>query len=98
MSEVPGENRFASPDQVEKFHRKSDLDSKPQAQHHSIGSSDNQASPGTHRHDGTTSQLILEGFVLTGNRGTASVAGVGALTTIIQALVQLGAVDNTTAT
>jgi hypothetical protein len=39
-------------------HRKSDLDSSQAAQHHTLGISYNQASPGDHQHDGKTSRKI----------------------------------------
>lgn len=39
-------------------HRQSDVDSNPRAQHHTLGPRRNQASPGNHIHDGTTSPKI----------------------------------------
>lgn len=67
--------------QVNIAHRQSDLDSAPHSQHHTLGSSRNQASPGNHIHDGTTSPKIgamtigtsgnnpVPAFTLTGSKG-----------------------------
>lgn len=73
-------------------HKKSDLDSATYAQHHTLGSSHTQASPGDHAHDGYTSRLILSGVTLTGAKG-----GNTALASVIAVLVLMGATDNTTA-
>lgn len=77
---------------VNKFHNKSDLDSAATAQHHTLGPRAGQSSPGPHTHDGKTSQQLLKGFTLTGAKG-----GNVALASVVAALVQLGATDNTTA-
>lgn len=39
-------------------HTQSDADSSPQSQHHTLGTARNQASPGDHNHDGTTSRKL----------------------------------------
>lgn len=80
-----------SPVVVNRFHTKSDLDSKPWAQHHSLGPRPNQASPGNHKHDGATSQFLLAGVTISGAK-----AGNTALASVIAALVKLGATDATT--
>lgn len=77
---------------VNEFHTNDDVDRDAGAHHHTLGSGSNQASPGPHRHDGTDSVQLLEGFAITGSRGTST-----AVQSIILALVQLGATDNTTA-
>lgn len=77
---------------VNEFHSNDDVDKDANAHHHTLGSGSNQASPGAHRHDGTDSLSLLEGFELSGSK-----AGNLALGSVIQALVQLGATDNTTA-
>lgn len=41
-----------------KAHQRSDVDLSPRAIHHTLGSQRNQASPGNHNHDGTTSKKI----------------------------------------
>lgn len=51
-------NESPPPQLVNKFHTRSDLDSKTWAQHHTLGIKANQASPGDHNHDGTTSRQI----------------------------------------
>ena len=76
---------------VDDFHTNSDVDTRPESQHHTLGGGTTQAAPGDHLHDGGTSSLLLGGVVLTGSRG-----GNAALPGIIAALVRLGAKDNTT--
>lgn len=89
---VPGEQQAPDERTVEKFHRKSDVDSRREAQHHTLGTDINQASPGNHRHDGSDSVLILEGTTITGSRSTNLSNVIGS---IIAALVKLGASDQT---
>ncbi len=77
---------------VNDFHENSDLDSRAEAQHHTLGPNPTQASPGNHRHDGGDSALLLEGQTISGSRATdAWRISVNAI------LVRLGAVDNSTA-
>lgn len=78
--------------EVEDFHSNADTDVRPEAIHHTLGSSPNQASPGNHVHNGSDAPLLLEGVQLTGSRG-----GNAAVASIISALVKLGATDTTTA-
>lgn len=80
-----------TPDVVDSFHTNSDLDSRVQAQHHTLGAAPTQASPGDHTHDGGTSALLLAGVTLTGSKG-----GNAALASVIAGLVKLGATDSTT--
>ena len=77
--------------QVDDFHEQSDLNTRSEAQHHTLGPSQNQAAPGNHNHDGGTSIPLWEGNTLTGSRG-----GNMALSSVIAILVQKGAVDATT--
>lgn len=51
----------ASAKEVNEFHQKDDLDSSHRAHHHTLGFGPNQASPGSHNHDGTTSPEIYLG-------------------------------------
>lgn len=62
-----------------------------EAQHHTLGPSQNQAAPGNHNHDGGTSIPLWEGNTISGSRG-----GNMALASVISILVQKGAVDATT--
>lgn len=87
-----GSADIAPPQTVNRFHNKSDVDSDSNAQHHTLGIKKDQASPGDHKHDGTTSKRLLEGTTITGSRG-----GNAAVASIIAALVKLGATDSTTA-
>lgn len=80
------------PSVVNKFHNKSDVDSGPNAQHHTIGNRKDQAASGAHTHDGKNSPQLLLGVTITGSRG-----GNAAVASIISALVGLGATDATTA-
>lgn len=89
--EVKSDKPRATPEEVEDFHQNSDLDSRPEAQHHTLGPGSSQAAAGNHRHDGGDSELLLTGSTLTGSRG-----GNVALVSVIQALVKLGARDTTT--
>lgn len=77
--------------QVDDFHEQSDLNTRSEAQHHTLGPSQNQAAPGNHNHDGGTSIPLWEGNTITGSRG-----GNMALSSVIAILVQKGAVDATT--
>ena len=77
---------------VEDFHTNSDSDARAESQHHTLGPSPSQASPGDHTHDGGDSALILEGEVISGSRASdAWRISVNAI------LVRLGAIDNSTA-
>ena len=87
-----GSQDIAPPQTVARFHNKSDMDSSSEAQHHSLGIKGGQASPGDHKHDGSTSKRLLEGTTITGSR-----AGGAALVSVIDALEKLGATDSTTA-
>lgn len=86
-----GRNNAAAKE-VDDLHANSDLDSRPEAQHHTLGPNQNQASPGNHRHDGGSSPFLWSGTTITGARG-----GNMAVASIISALVQKGCVDATTA-
>ena len=88
------DNKSQTPDSraVDLFHINSDKDRDRNAGHHSLGGGQNQASPGSHTHDGTDSVQLLAGQAITGSRGTST-----AIPSIISLLVQLGATDQTTA-
>lgn len=77
--------------EVSVFHTNADTDGSDKAVHHTLGPGRNQASPGGHTHDGGSSKALLDGVTLTGAK-----AGNAALTSVIAALVQLGALDATT--
>jgi len=77
---------------VDDFHENSDLDARAESQHHTLGPSPTQASPGNHKHDGGDSSLLLEGETISGSRTSdAWRISVNAI------LVRLGAIDNSTA-
>ena len=77
---------------VEDLHTNSDLDVRPESQHHTLGPSPSQAAAGNHTHDGSDSPQLLTGLTITGSRG-----GNTALVSVIGALVRLGANDSSTA-
>lgn len=79
------------PKLVADFHRRSDLDSSQNAQHHTLGIRQDQASPGAHNHNGDNSVQIMKGITITGAK-----AGNAALASVIAALVKLGATDTST--
>lgn len=79
---------------VTALHTRSDSDSGPHAQHHTLGYGRNQASPGDHIHDGKTSKLTGNGsgLVISGSKG-----GNAALASIIAMLHNvISFTDNTT--
>ena len=90
---MAGEGKFGRPDavSVRELHTNSDLDSGPQSQHHTLGPGVTQAANGAHTHDGNDSALLLEGITITGTKGTAACDS-----SIIAALMRLGATDSTT--
>ena len=79
-------------EEVMTFHQNADTDARRESLHHTLGISDNQASPGNHNHRGGDSVQLLTGVTITGSRG-----GNIALLSVIQALVALGATDSSTA-
>lgn len=87
----PAQGQKPTTEEVERFHTNSDVDLRAESQHHTLGSSPSQASPGDHNHDGGNSALILEGLAITGSRNSdAWRLSVNAL------LKRLGADDNST--
>lgn len=84
--------QLPSAEEVKRFHTKADTDGQSTSAHHTLGAGSNQSSPGNHIHDGGSSKLLLEGLSLTGSR-----SGGAALVSVINALVTLGATDNTSA-
>jgi hypothetical protein len=88
---LPDENPKPPAEVVNDFHTYSDVDSRSEAQHHTLGPQPTQASPGDHTHDGGDSKLLLEGLTISGSRTTdAWRLSVNAI------LVRLGATDNST--
>lgn len=87
----PAAQPKATTEEVDNFHTNSDVDLRAESQHHTLGSSPSQAAAGNHNHDGGNSALILDGYQITGSRGSDLWRlSVNAL------LVRLGADDNST--
>lgn len=77
---------------VNEFHSNDDVDKDSNSHHHTLGGGANQASPGSHRHDGTDSVSLGEGIEIAGSRG-----GNLAIQSMVNAMVQMfGVTDNTT--
>lgn len=86
---VLAEKPKATAEEVEEFHTNSDVDTRRESQHHTLGSGSTQAAAGNHKHDGGDSELLLAGLTITGSRG-----GNTSLPSIIACLVRLGATDS----
>ena len=80
-----------SAQQVNEFHTYADTDSTKDAIHHTLGSGQNQAASGSHRHNGSDSPRLWEGKTITGSRSTGA-----AVASIIALLVEQGATDSST--
>lgn len=99
LSDVPNatfrtaDNPKPPAEAVSDFHTNSDVDSRPEAQHHTLGPNSNQAAPGNHKHDGGDSEKLLTGEVISGARnGEAWAQSINSI------LVKMGATDNSTPT
>lgn len=66
---TPAQRVSPPPEQVSRFHERSDCDSSSTAQHHTIGVKHDQAAPGDHKHDGVGSLRLMEGITITGSKG-----------------------------
>ena len=80
-----------SAEQIEEMHRNSDVDTRPEAQHHTTGPGPTQAAPGDHRHRGGDSLPLLDDMTITGDISDGTV-----IPSIIACLVALGATDSST--
>jgi len=74
------------------FHRQSDSDSRPEAQHHTLGKGRNQACEGGHVHDGTTSNVLLSSTI-SGSR-TNNMNDI--MNQLLNELTKLGIINATT--
>lgn len=97
-----------SPETAASAHYRSDVDASQTALHHSLGASRNQASPGNHIHDGTSSPklgtkkfstvvgqegVIVNSLSISGSRGGN--AALASLIALLKNIVDFD--DNTTA-
>lgn len=76
------------------FHTNSDKDGSPQAQHHSLGPTANQAAAGNHTHDGGQSAALtalMENITVTGSKG-----GNAALASLLTGLAAAFGLKDTT--
>lgn len=88
----PKQKTTPRPEEVNRFHDRSDVDSHWGAQHHTLGIKHDQAAPGDHLHDGKASKKLMEDVILTG-----STSGNVALQNLISELAStFGFTDNTT--
>lgn len=91
MAGPEGVTPYPPAEEVERFHTNSDVNTRREALHHTLGSSSFQASPGDHTHDGSDSRPILEGVTISGSRATDAWR-----LSVNAALVRLGATDSST--
>jgi hypothetical protein len=63
--------RGLGPREINEAHNNSDKDTSANAQHHTLGPGRNQASPGSHVHDGNASKKIGSGLSLVATNGAA---------------------------
>jgi hypothetical protein len=82
------------PREVNLFHSRSDVDSGPLAQHHTIGIKHDQASPGDHNHDGQGSRKIGQGLNLTVTGAKAGNVALTNLLTMLKSVIEF--TDSTT--
>lgn len=90
----PKKDPSPEPREVNLFHKRSDVNSGPNAQHHTIGVDRNKASPGDHVHDGKSSRKLghAQGLTISGSKG-----GNAALASLITMLGNfIDFTDNTT--
>lgn len=73
-----------------KQHSNSDIDTSVTAQHHTLGISHNQASPGDHKHDGHSSKLLGKGINLAFPTTASATYSQAQIQSIIDALRKLG--------
>jgi hypothetical protein len=71
-------------------HTNSDLDASSVAQHHTLGTQHNQASPGDHKHDGKNSKLLGKGKDLSFPTTANAAYTQAQLQSVINALRNLG--------
>lgn len=88
----PVEGKVPTEKEVVKFHTNADTDGDEGSLHHTLGPRKGQAAGGDHDHRGGNSVALFDGVTISGVR-----AGNTALASVIAALVELGAKDNTTA-
>lgn len=88
----PGLTSAPSSKAVEEFHTNSDVDVRKESLHHTIGMGPNQAAPGDHNHFDGKSAPLFSGKTITGSKTNGT-----ALASVIQILVDGGAIDASTA-
>lgn len=79
--------------EVSKFHTKADTDNRPESLHHTLGSGSSQAAAGDHNHRDGISAPLLDGITITGTKAGANSVF---LTSVANALRELGATDSST--
>lgn len=76
--------------EVTKFHTNCDRDSSQTSDHHTLGTSHNQASPGDHTHDGRNSKKIGKGLDPTFPSVAAGAYSTVQMQAVLDALRDLG--------
>lgn len=96
MPNNAGSSTFPSSRVVENFHRNSDVNRRPEAFHHTLGTGHNQAAYGDHTHDGSTGRpLFNQTDLFNKNLGTYQ-GQKDTIKQILGLLARLGAIDSTT--
>lgn len=84
--------QYPSAKTVTDFHRNSDVDTRSESQHHTLGTGRTNSSPGDHKHDGGSSLALMPDIIFS---GVITSYNKSVLKQIMAALVQLGATDTT---
>jgi len=88
---------FPSPEDVLNIHMNSDVDGSTFAQHHTLGPNANQASPGDHAHDGSSSNYLFDPDVDIAAGDISTTAGLHtAMRAVLNAMKKIGLQDTTT--
>lgn len=85
LQDVPSAN------EVNRFHTNADRDVSTVSLHHTLGIGHNQASPGSHNHDGKNSKRVLEGKMPSFPTLANPTYSATQMQQVIDALRQLGA-------
>jgi hypothetical protein len=88
--------QYPTPEEVLDFHMLSDVDSKKDAQHHTIGAGPLQAAPGNHTHNGNDSPFLFDPSTTIATGDLSTTAGQRtAIKAILTALKNIGMTDST---
>lgn len=96
LGDAVNPKQYATPEQVLDFHMLSDVDTKADAQHHTLGTGPMQAARGSHQHNGTDSALLFDPSTAIASGDLSTAAGQrSAIKAILTALANVGLTDST---